>query len=630
MASTPTLKRQAMPISKKYAQKAVVFTALFLGFIAPLAAQTNAPAPSLPPTPTQQKTDQQAWLSSLGAEINQYLQDWRVPGVAVAIVQDGQVIVAQGYGVRSIATPEPVNADTQFAIASLSKAFGAFGIALLVDEGKLAWDTPVRAVLPEFGLNDVLASDSVTIRDLLSHRTGVPRHDLAWFGQEPLNTRTLLARIRHLPATAQLRARYQYNNLMYGVIGALIERASGQSWPEFARKRIFEPLGMHSSNTTAALMNAHPNHATGHLLDRERDTIRAIALRNVDGIGPAASINSSVHDLALWMQMQLSAGLVNGSALVSALQMQQMHRPVSFEGVPGTGDGADAAYALGWRVDSYRGVRRITHGGNIDGFTARLTLYPTRNVGVVVLANMESSGLPENLARHISDRVLGLELRDWSTPALRLRQEDARLFKEARSANLSLGVHSKGKPSHPLSAYAGHYQHPGYGDFVIETNAGALRLRTGSLVLNLIHHAYDSFRMRVPQEDDAYEDVFITFESDFTGTINGFAANMDQRVPVAFFARASDARLSDPVFLQQLAGVYAYGQERFWRVTAQKNLLMLEVPGQQPQKLIPQGNAFVLESNLYARLEPVFDPKSNTVLGLRLWQAEGPYWLKRE
>jgi CubicO group peptidase (beta-lactamase class C family) len=595
------------------------FALVSLAVALPSAAQT--------PAITTEAADP---LATLDADVAAMLAAWRVPGVAVAVVRADRVVVAKGYGVRKVGSPEPVNADTQFVIASVSKAFAAMGVALLVDDGKVDWDAPVQRYLPEFQLADPAASQSVSPRDLLSHRTGLPRHDLVWYGRGAMAWPEMLSRLPHLPLTAPPRARYQYNNLMFATTGALVERVSGQRWADFVQSRIFNPLNMTRSNVTVQLMARDGNAAAGHLLDRRTDAVRSIALRDVDVLGPAGAINTTVVDLAQWMRVQLNNGQLGDKRFVSPQQLAQMHRATMTEGLPAGSDSGDAAYGLGWRIDSYRGLRRVSHGGNLDGFTARLTLFPSRGIGIVVLANMEGSGLPEALARTLSDRLLGLAARDWSAPGLRNRSEDTVLRREAE-ARKPLTRIAKTKPSLPLAAYAGTYRHPGYGDVTVRLDGKALVAQAGDIRIPLLHWHYDVFLPQVPQEEDAWEDAKFAFRLDYDGRVEGIDIATEPRVAPQRFARLPDARATDPRYLDTLVGDYAYGAERTWRLRRVGSRLILDIAGQEPQSLTPaQDGGFFLVNNVTTRLEPWLDPKSGNVIGLRVHQPEGPYLLPRK
>ena len=388
------------------------------------------------------------------------MADWKVPGLAVAVVKDGEVVLLEGYGVRDTATQAPVTPDTLFAIGSSTKAFTATSLAMLVDEGKLAWDAPIRATLPSFKLKDPVASERMTPRDLVTHRSGLPRHDLVWYAA-PLSRKDLFSRLEFLEPSADFRSRWQYQNLMFMTAGHLTGEVAGTSWEDFVRARIFAPLGMKGSNFSVEDSKKTPDFAWPY---KEKDEkVVKIPFRNIDAMGPAGSINSSARDMARWLLLQTGGGKVGETQVLTGPSLLELHKPQMVVGESGQDpEITGTSYAMGWFVESYRGHARVHHGGNIDGFSAMVSFVPARGVGVVALTNLDGTPLPQIVARQAVDRLLGLPPIDWSARLLQ-RREAGRKADKGGKAKGAEERKTGTLPARALDEYVGDYEHPAYG-----------------------------------------------------------------------------------------------------------------------------------------------------------------------
>lgn len=449
--------------------------------------------------PSLAATQQREPYPGLDAYIEAAMKAWNVPGVAVSIVRNDSVIHARGYGVREVGRATPVDAQTVFAIGSSSKAFTAAAVAMLADEKKVSLDAQAANYLPGFQLADPYASRELTVRDLLSHRSGLARGELAWYGSD-YDRDEIVRRVRFLQPSWSFRSRFGYQNIMYIAAGQVVARVGDTTWDDFVRDRILQPLGMTSSTTTVRALAGRPNLASPHF---ESDgTVRAIpAWRNIDNAGAAGSINSNVLDMAQWVRLQLGRGSVNGRRLISARMVDEMHTPHTVIPLDSAARAMNphthlSAYGLGWFVEDYRDRLRVHHGGNIDGFTALVGMLPEENMGVVILANMNGTGLPTAIMNRVMDLHLKAPPRDWSADmrrradSLRARAREAQKRAEAqRVANT--------RPSLPLSAYAGTYVDSLYGTVVIREREGGLSLSFGSQWAgDLEHWHFDTFRVR--------------------------------------------------------------------------------------------------------------------------------------
>lgn len=465
----------------------------------------------------QQTDDTDPRLEGLDRFIKKCLKDWEVPGVAVAVVSGGNVIYARGFGFRNVRRTLPVDEETHFAIGSCTKAFTATTAGILVDEEKLEWDQPVREYAPSFRLHDTVATERTTLRDLLSHRTGLPRHDLAWYGG-PATRAELFERLRHLVPTKDFRSLFQYQNLMFMSAGIVVEQVTGGTWEEFARARILDPLGMATSTFSVNDLAQNKNAATGFL--RKGKRVTRVPYRNIDSIGPAGSINSNVVEMCRWVQCQLSGGKAGRKRIISEKNLKEIHSPHTV--IPESfaplkyKELLHPTYALGWMEVPYRGFRLLHHGGGIDGFNAHVSFMPSENVGVVVLTNITGSPLTSVIPYNIYDRLLGLEEVPWNTRALReRRKQESKPKKRMVDKDRKKGT----RTSAPLKSYAGEYRHPGYGSLSVTCKSRRLTARFNSLDFELKHYHHDVFSIAVKGTGFFDRSMKLKFELDKLGKI---------------------------------------------------------------------------------------------------------------
>ncbi len=406
--------------------------------------------------------------------VNEAIKAWEVPGLALAIVKNGQIILVQGFGFRDVEGKLPVTPKTLFAIGSCTKAFTTFVMGTLVDEGKLDWDAPVRNYIPEFRMYDRVATELMTPRDLVTHRSGLPRHDLVWYNAT-ISRKQIVDRLPYLEPSETFRSKFQYNNLMFMTAGYLVERVTGKSWEDTVRLRIFEPLGMTGSNFSVKDSQKTADFAKPYA-DRD-DKVVEVPFRDISNAGPAGSINSNVEDMSRWLIVHTQKGKIDGKQVISAAVLADIHSPHMTTGaLQQRPEIAPAGYGLGWSVDDYRGHRRVHHGGGIDGFTTMTTLFPEDGLGLIAVANMSGTSLPEMVTRHAADRLLGLSTIDWSGEELGKKAKNKAASKEAKSKKDT--VRRPGTtPAHPLEEYAGDYENPGYGVVKIELRNGKLDIR---------------------------------------------------------------------------------------------------------------------------------------------------------
>ena len=512
---------------------ATLLTALALTLATtPLSAQT--------PDPRLDGFDQ--WVESVMAE-------WKVPGLGVAIVEDGKTVFARGYGWRNVEQQLPVTPDTLFAIGSNTKSFTATLLAMYVDEGALAWDAPIRTLLPEFSLHDPVATAQMTAVDLLSHRSGLPRHDLFWYATGKSRTE-LIAGLHHLEPSAPFRSKYQYQNLMFLTAGVVAERIGGKSWEELVEERIFRPLGMERANFSVDRMQQDDDFSYGYGAEQEIERVRRVPFRNIDAIGPAGSINTSARELARYVLFHLAYGKVGDTQLLKEDSARLMQRPQMVMTGPlqqRLQDGpeiGDPSYGLGLMVGSYRGRKHVSHGGGIDGFISAMEWLPDEQIGVIALSNTSHTGtVPALVVRNAFDRMLGLEPIDWAARARKREAEAKQEAEEAKTADLAAAAPDT-KPSHPLADYAGDYEHPGYGKASVRVHGDGLILEVVGIEFPLKHYHYDLFIVPydLPPSADAagFGGVKIRFDYDDAGAINVVSVPLEPAISPIRFVRASD------------------------------------------------------------------------------------------
>lgn len=418
---------------------------------------------------------------------------WKVPGVAVAVVRDDKVLYLGGLGVREAGKPEPVTAHTAFHIASTTKAFTTTSLAMLADEGKLSFDDAVRKHVDYFRLSDAQADTLVTLRDLVSHRTGMPRHDVLW-SRTKMGREDLIRRMAFAKPSAQFRSLYQYQNIMFTTAGEAVGKASGLGWDAFVQRRIFLPLGMKDSSTRYVETLTHNDLASPHIRGK------AYPMRNYDSIGGAGSIASSVHDLSRWVRMQLNGGKFEGQQLVSERNLRETHEPQMVihrtagqkEMQP---DFAQSSYAMGWFVNHYRGEMLTMHSGSLSGFRALVTMVPRLKLGIIILANENSTNLNEALTNTLLDEYLDLpKLRDWNAHMLAVvKRNDEKDAADRRERETSRKKDTR--PSLPLAAYAGNFNEAAYGPVRISSNENALRLEWAGNTAALEHWHLDTWKI---------------------------------------------------------------------------------------------------------------------------------------
>jgi CubicO group peptidase (beta-lactamase class C family) len=472
------------------------YAAAALACAAPAVAQKPAAKPS---------------LAGFDQYVTKAMQDWKVPALAIAVVKDDSIVLMKGYGTRTMGTTQPVDEHTLFAIGSSSKAFTATLVAMMVDQGKMHWDDAATTYLPGVQLFDPYVTRELTVRDLLTHRSGLARGDIMWYATD-YNRDEILRRVRFLKPTWSVRARFGYQNIMYLAAGQAVSHAAARPWDDLVHERIFTPLGMTESNTSIRDLAGKTNVATPHT--EVNDTLIVVPWHNIDNIGPAGSINSNVSDMIKWVRFQLAQGSVNGKSLVSASALGETHTaqmviPVGPDAKQVNPFTHLSSYGMGWFLSDYRGRELDQHGGNIDGMSAMVAVMPEEKLGLVILTNANGSPVPTIAMNRVIDQLLNEPARDWNAEyrkqfdKLRAQAKEA---EQKRLAQRTMGT----KPSLALEQYVGVYSDSMYGDANVRLANGALRMSYGtSFDGELEHWHFDTFRAK--WQNRAIGPNFVTF-----------------------------------------------------------------------------------------------------------------------
>lgn len=456
----------------------------------------------------------------LDAVVESALKGFQAPGAAVVVVQDDRVVYLKGFGGKKKDADDPVTADTVFPIASCSKAFTSTLVAMLVDEGTLAWDDKVHKHLDSFRLSDELADRDVTIRDLLSHRTGMPRHDMLWAGLTT-DTHELIKRWGRGKPSSSFRSTWEYSNVPFTTAGVIAAKAMKSDWAAAARKRIFDPLGMRASSATAKEGQAASDHATPHYFGFDK-SISPIAWDEIDHAGGAGCVNSTARDMGQWLRFQLAGGRAGDKRLVAEKVLKETHSPQMVVKPEGpfatyfpTRAGKFTNYGLGWFVHDYRGHVCLSHGGTLTGFRAQVMLVPDKKIGVCVLCNLRPSFVTEAVAKSALDQLLGLPAENWvkfHKDALATLDFQTALNRKKREAARKADT----KPSLEPKAYAGKYDEPAYGRAEVRERDGALTVAWGRFTFRLDHHHFDTFTaIPIEPKDEVFSFDRTTFDAHF-------------------------------------------------------------------------------------------------------------------
>jgi CubicO group peptidase (beta-lactamase class C family) len=551
----------------------------------------------------KQKPTADSRLSGLDAQLQALVAEWKTSGFAVAVVEKNKVVYAKGFGYRDVERKLPVTPNTLFAIGSCTKAFTSGLLGILRSEQKVDFASSPSFYVPELKFFNDEMNNQITVRDLMCHRTGLPRHDFSWYLFNSDDRDSLIRRIKFHEPTAKVRERYQYNNFMFLAQGVITEKVAGKTWEQQIRENYFGPLQMTTSNVSMVEMSKAAEPALGYIQHNDK-TLEPVDYYHIRGMAPAGSINSSVNEMANWVITWIHGGKFNGKEILPPDYVTEAMTPQIVTGLMPTKEHPDihaSSYGLGWSMASYRGHYRVEHGGAIDGFQASTCFFPTDSIGVVVLANQGGSVMPSLVRNTIVDRMLRLPSYDWNAELRKQRADAEKAAAEARKSK-----QSSRKPgtrlSHAPQDYTGRFGNDGYGHLSVILKNDSLFLTSPQNKMWLRHFHYDVFEAfelsKSGRLDTTEEGLKVEFRADLAGDLSTLAAQIEPALdhPIEF-SRAPDAKKLTTEELAAYAGDYDISGQPAKVYAKPDGKLYLFIAGQPDYELVYTGSdRFVIKA----------------------------------
>lgn len=566
-------------------------------------------------------------LDGFDTYMDKILNDWNIAGAGVGIVYKDKLVFAKGYGYRDYEKKLPITPNTLFQIASNTKLFTAVSVGFLVDQGKLDWDKPIRNYVPSIEFFNNELNNTVTVRDMLAHRTGISRHDLIWYKSD-FSRKDLFNRLRYLEPSQPLRQGFLYNNLMYVSAGYIVELLSSRTWENIVQDSILTPLKMKNTVFTVKEMEKNPDHGVPYNEKRDTTILYRIPIyEDQQAVGPAGAIISNIQDMSNWVIALLNNGKFQNKQVIPEKVLKATMEPTS--ALPNTGlenkgykEILNSAYGMGRRTSAYRGHLMTAHGGDLPGFHSQVSTMPYDSIGVIVFViGDQGAPLYNIISYNVYERLLGLDQTPWSERVLKDQLEGKKIGKKGRSKAGGEQVPGT-KPSHPLSEYVGQYEHPAYGIINLTLVDNVLHFDFHNMKLPLKHYHFDRFDTPDDEEFGLYSLNFITNPQ---GNIDGFTVSLDEAQTV--FTKKADASLSDPNALSKFIGKYTIAGS-FINIELVNKALYIVAPGQPRIELIPvKMNTF--KSKEFADYRFVFVLDNNEVKGLKQIDPTGEYLIEK-
>ncbi|GAA0880020.1 serine hydrolase [Algoriphagus jejuensis] len=522
-------------------------------------------------------------------------------GFSVAIVKGDQVIYSKGFGYRDLENKLAADENTLYAIGSSSKAFTVALLGIMEEEKGLKFTDSPKKYLPELEFYNDELNNQVTILDMVSHRTGLPRHDISWYLFPTENKDSLLARVKYQEPFTGIRKQWYYNNFMYLAQGLIAEKLTGKSWEDNIREHFFKPLQMTTSNLSISELQGQPNASKGYQL-KEWQTNEVMSYYNIAAISPAGSINSSAKEMANWVRIWLNEGKLGDQQVLPKTYVAKAANPLMLvgEGIadPKFPDQHLNSYGYAWFTSSYKGHYRMEHGGNIDGFSANVALFPSDSLGIVVLSNQNGSALPTLVRNIISDQLLGLTETNWVSHYEKIAEKAKEQQAKSKADQKSSTVPNT-KPSHSLAEYTGKYQHPGCGTFRIELENDSLWAQFPREKMFLKHTHYDIFAPYIVKDGKvdttANAGFNFNFQTNDLGDIASASMKIEPTLDPISFKRTPEEVAVNQETLSSYVGTYVLSGMEL-KVSIKEEKLMLFVPGQPEYTLLPtKENEFIIK-----------------------------------
>jgi CubicO group peptidase (beta-lactamase class C family) len=567
-------------------------------------------------------------LSGFDAFMEKTLKDWNAPGIGVGIVVNDKLVFAKGYGYRDYEKKLPVTANTLFPIASNTKLFTAMAAGFLVEEGKLTWDRPIRESVPTIEFYDSALNNTVTLRDMLAHRTGITRHDSIWYKSD-YTTKELFERLKYLEPKEPPRQLFLYNNMMYAGVGYSIELQSGKPWAEFVREKILQPLEMNHTVYSIADMLKQPDY--GVPFTEKRDSMELYKIpyyEDTQGLAAAGAIISNIEDMSHWLIALMNNGKYADKQILPPKVIQATLEPaIALPNTAGETRGwwevLNRAYGMGRWTASYRGRLIAFHGGDLPGFHSQISYMPNEHIGVIVFVIGDHiASLYNPISYNVYERLLGMDQVPWTDRLLDIRLKNKKAGTEARS-KAGAGRVANTKPSHPLEDYVGEYEHPAYGILKIGLKDNQLQFEFHKVRFPMTHFHYDRFDT---PDDEQEGKSSVNFSTNPQGEIDKATMSLDEAE--ATFVRRPPAL--DAALAQRLVGTYETPSGgKFQVVMRPGSGLYVVVSGAPDQKLIPyRGLKFRVQE--FADVVVEFVEENGQITALKQIDPSGEYVSKRK
>jgi len=575
-----------------------------------------------------QEVDVSKKLEGFDDYMAKVLKDWNGPGIGVGIVVGDKLVFAKGYGYRDYGDKLPFTPGTVCPIASNTKLFTAIAAGMLVEDGKLTWDKPVKESVPSIRFYNDQLNNTVTLRDMLSHRTGITRHDTIWYKSD-FTRPQLFEKLRYLEPQEPLRETFLYNNLMFAAVGYMIQLQSGKTWEQFVRERIFEPLNMQSTAFSIADMVKQPEHGVGYTERRDSFELYKIPYyEDIAGVAPCGAIVSNIENVSHWLIALMNNGVYQGKQVLPPRVLKETMTPAI--ALPNTGaeqlgfwEQLNAAYGMGRETAIYRGHLMTFHGGDLPGFHTQISFMPREHIGVIVFViGNHTAPLYNYVSYNVYERLLGMDQTPWIKRGLDIRLKSKEAGKQARAKAGGDEVPNT-KPSHPLADYVGAYSNPAYGVMNIGLKDNQLQFDFHKIKMPMAHYHYDRFDTPDDEQDGKWS---VNFRTNPQGDVEQAAMSLDEAEAV--FTRVPEKL--DPKLLESLAGTYLTPIGTKITVTYKENGgLAITPPGGTPQPLT-QVKGLRFRTPQFADVNFEFVVENGAVKSLKQRSPEGEFSFPRK
>jgi len=576
-------------------------------------------------------------LKGIEKQFNAVLESTKAPGFAVAIVEGDKIIYAKGFGYADYENKIPADANTLFAIGSTTKAFTSALLGLHREDDKLTFDDRPRKHIPELEFYNDEMNNTIIIKDLMRHSTGLPRHDGSWYFFPSHSKDSLVTKIKYHEPFTGVREQWYYNNFGFLLQGVITERITGKTWEENIENAFFKPLGMDRSKTTIAGMTSSANEALGYELDKDRN-ISKMDYYDIAAMSPAGSINSSVNDMSKWLMTWINNGKYKGEQIIPENYVKEAmsSQMVVAAGFPSKElpDAQFANYGYGWFLHSYKGHYMVEHGGNIDGFSASVALYPSDSLGIVVLANQNGSQVPKLIRNIAADYMLKVNKTEWAKKHKEDLEKSLEAMKEAKDDMGTSNVKNT-KPSHTKLDYTGTYEQKGYGKFEIKLENDSLFSQLNGKKLFLNHFHYDTFEFLDVKNGkvdttDIGNSVKINFSTNIAGDIDYGRIDIEGLVDPIAFKRSPNTIDVDAKTLEQYVGNFDLMGTEIKAYIKDKNVLYVFIKGQPEYALIPTATHKFNFKTLEGFKVEFIESEDKSINEVKFIQPNGTFVAKRK